>query len=253
MAAYRAPHGPHVARRVRRQTLAAQAVGFVLMWGLVGLMALVADRTMAPQNLFWKPLQVIDPVGAATRAKAARAGADPAACRAILAKGGLEFIEAPAPTEAGQEFCAVQDAVLIRSGMAPLAPADAPMTCKEALAVSIWERQVIQPAAYEHLGQGVVAVKNYGSYSCRRIYGKQAGPVSQHATANALDVSGFKLADGSDVMVARDWSDPGPKGAFLRAVRDGACKVFLTTLSPDYNAAHADHLHLDMGGWPKCS
>lgn len=251
MTAYRVPHGPHVTRRARRQTLAAQAVGFMLLWSLVGLMAFVADRTMAPQHLFWKPLKVIDPVGAATKAKAARAGADPAACRAILAKGGLEFAEAP--EETAGEFCAIKDAVVIRSGMAPLSPADAPMTCKEALAVSIWERQIVQPAAYEHLGQGVVGVKNYGSYSCRRQYGKQAGPVSEHATANALDVSGFRLADGTDVMVARDWADPGPKGAFLRAVRDGACKVFLTTLSPDYNEAHADHFHLDMGGWPKCA
>ncbi len=250
MAVYRVPH-PHVRRHARRQTLAARVVGFVLLWGLVGLMGLVADRTVAPQHLFWKPLSVIDPVGAATRAKAARAGADPAACRAILAQGGLEFREAP--TETSGEFCAVEDAVLIGSGMAPLLPADAPMTCREALAVSIWERQVVQVAAYEHLGQGVVGLKHYGSYSCRRMYGRQAGPVSEHATANALDVAGFRLADGGDVMVARDWSDPGPKGAFLRAVRDGACQVFLTTLSPDYNEAHADHFHLDMGGWPKCA
>lgn len=251
MAAYRPPHSPHVAHHARLQTLIAQAVGFVLLWLLVGLMAFVADRTIAPQHLPWKPLSVIDPVGAATKAKAARAGADPAACRAILAKGGLEFREAPEETSG--DFCAVRDAVLIRSGMAPLRPADAPMTCKEALAVSIWERQIVQPAAYEHLGQGVVAVNNYGSYACRRIYGQPEGPVSEHASANALDVSGFRLADGTDVSVERDWSDPGPKGQFLRAVRDGACRVFLTTLSPDYNAAHANHLHLDMGGWPKCA
>ena len=46
-------------------------------------------------------------------------------------------------------------------------------------------------------------------------------------------------------------------GAFLREVRDGACRLFPTTLSPDYNAAHADHLHLDMAergkmGWGVC-
>jgi hypothetical protein len=28
-------------------------------------------------------------------------------------------------------------------------------------------------------------------------------------------------------------------------VRDGACRLFATVLSPDYNAAHRDHLHLD--------
>ena len=64
MAAYRVPYGPHVTRRVRRQTFAARAVGFVLLWSLVGLMGFVADRTIAPQHLMWKPLSVIDPVGA---------------------------------------------------------------------------------------------------------------------------------------------------------------------------------------------
>ena len=33
--------------------------------------------------------------------------------------------------------------------------------------------------------------------------------------------------------------------------RDAACEVFGTVLSPDYNAAHADHFHLDqeVRGW----
>ena len=43
----------------------------------------------------------------------------------------------------------------------------------------------------------------------------------------------------------------------LREVRDGACDLFATTLSPDYNAAHRDHLHLDQAargarGWRAC-
>ena len=45
--------------------------------------------------------------------------------------------------------------------------------------------------------------------------------------------------------------------AFLREVRDGACDLFATVLSPDYNAAHADHFHLDQAargaiGWRGC-
>ena len=40
-------------------------------------------------------------------------------------------------------------------------------------------------------------------------------------------------------------------------VRDGACDLFATVLSPDYNAAHADHLHFDQAmrgamGWRGC-
>ena len=35
-------------------------------------------------------------------------------------------------------------------------------------------------------------------------------------------------------------------------VRDKACRSFGSVLSPDYNAAHADHLHLDMAPWMMC-
>jgi hypothetical protein len=84
------------------------------------------------------------------------------------------------------------------------------------------------------------------------MYGAADTPVSQHATANALDVAAFRLSDGRTVRVREDWNDPGERGAFLHAVRDGACSVFAVTLSPDYNAAHHDHLHLDMGRGPFC-
>ena len=40
--------------------------------------------------------------------------------------------------------------------------------------------------------------------------------------------------------------------AFLRRIRDGACGLFGTVLSPDYNAPHADHLHMDMAAWSVC-
>lgn len=251
MAAYRVPHPrkPHIERHARRQTLAARVVGFALLWGLVGIVVFTADRAIPREHLPWKALAMIDPVGASTRIKAARAGEDPAACRAILAQGGIEYVEVPA-AEGG--ICVIRDAVRLISGLAPLSPRDAPMTCKAALAFGIWERQVVQTAAFDEFGQAVVAIDHFGSYACRRQYNRQAGPVSEHASANAIDVAAFRLADGRVISVALDWKDPGPRGRFLRRIRDGGCRIFLTTLSPDYNAEHHDHFHLDMGGWPKC-
>ncbi|MDO8377776.1 extensin family protein [Phenylobacterium sp.] len=248
--AYRAPRHPHIEKHARRQTLMARIVGLVLIWGVVGIMALLAERTVPPEHLPWKPLSVIDPVGVATKAKAARTGEDPAACRAVLTQGGLSFREVQETSADGT--CQVRGALRFTGGMAPLRPADVSLTCKEALAVSIWERQVVQPAAFEVLGEAVTAIDNYGSYACRRIYGQAEGPVSEHASANALDVAGFKLANGEVISVLKDWNDPGPKGRFLHRVRDGGCRVFVTVLSPDYNAQHANHFHLDMGGSPLC-
>ncbi|MET0248315.1 MAG: extensin family protein, partial [Sphingobium sp.] len=82
--------------------------------------------------------------------------------------------------------------------------------------------------------------------SCRRLYGRSEGDFSEHATANAIDIAAFTLADGRRISVVTDWTGEGKDAAFLRAVRDGACDLFSTVLSPDYNAAHRDHLHLDQ-------
>jgi hypothetical protein len=60
------------------------------------------------------------------------------------------------------------------------------------------------------------------------------------------------LADGRRISVLRDWNDAAENGRFLKAVRDGACQQFNTVLSPDYNAAHRNHFHLDMGRWRVC-
>ena len=60
------------------------------------------------------------------------------------------------------------------------------------------------------------------------------------------------LDGGRTVSVLRDWDDGGEKGAFLRDLRAGACRVFSAVLSPDYNAAHANHFHFDLGRWSVC-
>ena len=116
---------------------------------------------------------------------------------------------------------------------------------------------MIQPAALRHLRSRVVAIDHAGSYSCRRLYGRSEGAFSEHATADAFDIIRFRLANGERVSVLRDWNRDPAKAAFLRDVRDGACDLFSTVLSPDYNAAHSDHLHLDQAergsmGWRLC-
>ena len=43
-----------------------------------------------------------------------------------------------------------------------------------------------------------------------------------------------------------DWTGDDAEAAFLRRARNEAREVFGTVLTPDYNAAHADHLHFDQ-------
>ena len=56
----------------------------------------------------------------------------------------------------------------------------------------------------------------------------------------------FVFEDGRRVGVLSDWEGGGAEARFLHRVRDGACGVFGTVLSPDYNEAHRDHLHFDQ-------
>lgn len=90
------------------------------------------------------------------------------------------------------------------------------------------------------------------TYTCRPIAGRRDRRLSEHAFANAVDIRGFTLEDGRVVTVAQGWRGRREDRAFLRAVRDGACRHFQAVLSPDYNRAHRDHLHFDLGRDKMC-
>ena len=79
---------------------------------------------------------------------------------------------------------------------------------------------------------------------------------SEHSSANAIDISAFILADGTRIALINDWKPGDKRSEFLHEVRDGSCGLFSTVLSPDHNAAHANHFHLDMAartaGWTVC-
>jgi hypothetical protein len=83
-----------------------------------------------------------------------------------------------------------------------------------------------------------------GTTNCRRIAG--GSRMSEHATGNAYDIAAFRLASGRRVSLIDGWAGKADEQAFLREVRNGACDIFATTLSPDFNTAHRDHFHLDM-------
>jgi len=140
----------------------------------------------------------------------------------------------------------------LRSDTAQLALSNlGPVTCTMAQQFAAWGRFGVDRAAEQILGARVARIETFGSYSCRTVAGTSR--LSGHATANAIDVSGFVLEDGRRITVLEDWDGGTPQERrFLRVVHDSACKRFGTTLGPGYNAAHKNHFHLEADGADFC-
>jgi hypothetical protein len=126
-----------------------------------------------------------------------------------------------------------------------------PVTCPLASTFAAWARFGVGRAAQQILGSELVRVETMGSYNCRTVAGSER--LSAHAKANAIDIAGFVLADGRRITVLGDWSQgSAAERQFLRVIHTSACKRFGTVLGPNYNAAHADHLHVELGGKSFC-
>ncbi len=194
-----------------------------------------------PEHDPWAPLNLRQPVGWTTGNKLGALRSDPSECRAVLERSDIAF-EVLDPV--GEDECRRQDRTLLTAAL--LSPGRTSTTCSVAAAFEFWMFHGVQPAANEILGSPVARIEHLGAHSCRRINGSQTGRWSEHATGNAIDIAAFVLEDGRRISVLNDWQDAGNKSVFLLRVRDNACDAFGTVLSPDYNAAHADHFHLDQ-------
>ena len=188
------------------------------------------------------------PVEGSTRAAVIRESAELTQCMAQLTAARVMF--RPTPDRGDPQACGLRAGGVLGPDMgtvARMAPGDVEMTCRTALAVSIWRRQSVEPAAREILGSDVVQIDHFGAYACRNINtGGASTRISAHAQASALDVAGVRLRDGRRINLKDDWfGGDEAEQRFLRRIRDDACRIFGTTLSPDYNAVHADHLHLE--------
>lgn len=216
-----------------------------------GLMALAALGLWAwarghPGDTPWTPIDLTRPPGVFTAAKLSRLRDTAGACVARLDAAGVRFAAVPAR---GGERCGYADGVRLTAGGSmtlAFAPARPVTSCPVAAGLAVWHWNGLQAAARTALGARVVTVEHFGTHSCRRTNGRDSGPWSEHATANAIDVAGFVLDDGRRISVARDWDGGDDAARFLHAARDAACDSFTTVLSPYYNAAHRDHLHLDL-------
>jgi hypothetical protein len=229
--------------------------GWLFLLLIVGMFFTAYDWLQKhPQHNPFAPLSLSHPSGWATQKKLAAFAGDPVSCFAALDQARVVHTRLP---DIGTGTCvADQRADIARwtSAPAPYRPAGVAPSCAVGAALLLWQRDVVQPMARLHLGRNVRSIEHLGSYNCRSIRGGKRP--SEHSTGNAIDIAAFVLSDGRRVSLDEHWDAPDGRSAFLQAIRGGACGYFTTVLSPDYNAAHADHFHLDQaqrpGGWGVC-
>jgi hypothetical protein len=177
-----------------------------------------------------------------------RLAAQEDSCFAALDRSALEYRRLPhRPLRQGCGVSARTE--IVRSHVSYSSGFEAPCALVAAL---YWYEQRLDALAEEHLGTTLTRIDHFGTFACRNLYSRSEGRRSAHATAEAIDIAGFRFDDRSSVSVLRDWDDDGPKGRFLTAARDEACRFFGIVLSPDYNRAHANHFHLELRRFGLC-
>lgn len=200
-----------------------------------------------PRHNPFAPIDLAEPPGFGTWHKLTRAKKNPDICFSALDEAGILYT--PIESSPVGEKCGLYDSLSLGQSLTSYS-APLRMTCAQTAALYTWERHIVRPAAVDILGSPLARIETYGSFSCRNIAG--TGKPSEHASANAIDISGFRLKDGRLIDVKKHWGAGGKEAKFLRKAHKGGCKLFSVTLGPDYNAAHADHFHMDMGSSRSC-
>jgi hypothetical protein len=136
--------------------------------------------------------------------------------------------------------------VLVNGRMVPF-NTEAVTDCGMATALPEWIAEV-DNYVKAHDDTTIASVTVGTNYMCRNVNNAAEGSLSFHAFADALDVVGFRLDDGRSVTVEEGWTGTEQQGSrIVKFAHDAACGHFTTTLGPEANALHHDHIHVDLG------
>ncbi len=211
------------------------------------LLGLVHVLLPSQHNPFRRP-DLTEPMGLATYGKLTKLKRDERLCRQVLSAAGVEYSILPA--DEAETSCRLAETLVLERSLTPYNATPLRMSCHQMAALYVWERNIARPQAEKLFGSPLRQIETYGTFSCRNIAGTATR--SQHSYANAIDIAAFVLEDGRRISVQDDWRARDRSGKYLKRLHKGACRLFSVTLGPDYNAAHADHFHLDMGRTEAC-
>lgn len=103
---------------------------------------------------------------------------------------------------------------------------------------------VVREVAVDHFGTDQVTIRHWGTHNCRRIGGRNK--LSEHAFANAIDISAFEVA-GQKIVIEKHWWATDARARFLHdlVLRLAARPdIFRGMLGPG-EPRHEDHFHFD--------
>lgn len=173
-------------------------------------------------------------------------------CHAELGQTGSSF--APLPDQFYGAGCSVLNSVKLDRVGGDRGEFEVtnlgPLSCPLANTFAAWARYGVDRAARQILGSPLARIETMGSYACRNVSG--TGRLSAHARAEAVDISAFILKNGQRVSVLSGWNASHEEREFLRTIHRSACKRFGTVLGPNYNSAHVNHFHLELGSGSFC-
>ncbi|WP_368544535.1 extensin family protein [Enterobacter soli] len=195
------------------------------------------------------PLSLDDPPGKITQFKLRRL--TPEACENLLAQANQKrLIRTQAVADSAGE-CPLTNVVRVRD-FGPVSLSGSFLaSCPLALSSALFVSQQARPLTKSFMGSELTRIDHLGSFACRNIYHRPDARRSEHATAEALDISGFRLANGQRVTVLRGWQSDNTQ-PWLQALLAASCEYYGNGLGPAYNAAHANHFHLGMRGFGLC-
>jgi len=139
--------------------------------------------------------------------------------------------------------CGIDQAVRLQSVAGIGLTTHAVMDCTTAMSLKAWVESAVKPVIGSR-GGGVKDLQVAAHYACRSRNNQKGAKISEHGRGRAIDISGFRLNDGTTIDVLTGWNSR-QDGKALRSMHRLACGPFGTVLGPNSDRFHANHFHLD--------
>ena len=172
------------------------------------------------------------------------------ACLERLKAAGFTF-EPATPHAASNPACIIDTPVKLvavpvasRLGASVRLPEEPMLACRFAERLGQFLGDLAAPLIAGRLSFELKGVRTGPGYECRNRNRAASGHISAHALGLAVDVAAFELANGKALPIKPD-GDTRAEAA-ITAIRTAACGWFTTVLGPGSDAAHSDHMHLDI-------